>query len=374
MGRGMSNWAALAVLAAGSAQAGGIDRSGQPVSVLFEEGNYLELSYGQVSPDVKGNDLAIYGGRATTDVAGTHQLPGLAAKYQFSDKVSGALILDQAYGADIYYPLATAGGSLMLGGTSAQVDSQGFTLLGRYKFTDAWSVHGGLRATKASGEVRLQGLAYSTLSTYNASLADSWGTGFVLGGAYEIPDIKARVALTYFSKITHDFDTTERFGSTVIGQSVTAVDTPEAVNLDFQTGIMKDTLLFGSMRWANWDKFLIQPTVFKARTGGASITKLDDTMTYTLGVGRKFNDTWSGSVFATWENMGGDDLVSPLSPTNGYKGMGLAAVYTKDAIKVTMGVRVLDLGDASAATSETARATVADNRATAVGIKLGYRF
>lgn len=61
-------------------------------------------------------------------------------------------------------------------------------------------------------------------------------------------------------------------------------------------------------------------------------------------------------------------------PPYGYKGVGLAAVYTKDAIKVTMGVRVLDLGDASAATSETARATVADNRATAVGIKLGYRF
>jgi long-chain fatty acid transport protein len=38
------------VAVAGTAQAGGIDRSGQSVQALFEKGNYVELSFGAVSP------------------------------------------------------------------------------------------------------------------------------------------------------------------------------------------------------------------------------------------------------------------------------------------------------------------------------------
>ena len=75
---------------AGGAQAGGLDRSGQPLSILFEQGNYVELSYGQINPSVSGNDLAIYGGRPTGQVAGDHGLPGLAFKYQINDRLSAA--------------------------------------------------------------------------------------------------------------------------------------------------------------------------------------------------------------------------------------------------------------------------------------------
>ena len=114
---------------AGAAHAGGIDRSGQPISIIFEKGNYAELSYGWINPSVSGNDDAMFGGRGTGSVAGDHNLPGLALKYDFTDKLSGAIIYDQAYGADILYPI---GQSIAFGGTSAQMDSEGLTGLLRY--------------------------------------------------------------------------------------------------------------------------------------------------------------------------------------------------------------------------------------------------
>ena len=43
--------------------AGGIERAPQSLAPLFEEGDYVELSFGGVDPDVSGRDLALFGGR-----------------------------------------------------------------------------------------------------------------------------------------------------------------------------------------------------------------------------------------------------------------------------------------------------------------------
>ena len=68
--------------------------------------------------------------------------------------------------------------------------------------------------------------------------------------------------------------------------------------------------------------------------------------------------------------------MSPLAPTNGYKGIGVAAVYTRDNMKVTMGARYLRLGDADpeTGTPDVARANMRDNTAIAVGVKVGFTF
>jgi len=44
--------------------------------------------------------------------------------------------------------------------------------------------------------------------------------------------------------------------------SVTEIKTPQSVNLEFQTGIAKVTLLFGSVRWVDWTAFNIFPADF----------------------------------------------------------------------------------------------------------------
>lgn len=368
--------ASLLALIAGASHAGGIERSTQSVGILFEEGTtYIELSYGRVRPSVHGTGIAnamVPGsGRETGGISANHYLPGISVKHEFNDKWSMALIYDHFYGADIEYG---GGGSSWLAGTYANVQSEGYTALLRYKFTPNWSVHGGVRLSDASAVVGLGGYAYGALSGYNASFGNDWAMGYVVGGAFEKPEIAMRVALTYQSKVTHEFDTVERMGTATIATGgTTEVHTPEAWTLDFQSGVAPDWLVFGSVRWVHWSQFQIKPDWFYP-VAKRSLVSLDNSTTYTLGVGHKFNENWSGSVFATWETLTGDDLVSPFSPVRGYKGIGVAAVYTRDNMKVTAGVRYLWLGDAYAQTAETARADFSGNHAVAAGVRVGFTF
>ena len=49
--------ASILTLSATGALAGGLDRSGQGIGIIFEEGGFVELSYGNVSPSVTLLDL-----------------------------------------------------------------------------------------------------------------------------------------------------------------------------------------------------------------------------------------------------------------------------------------------------------------------------
>lgn len=362
--------------------AGGIERAPQSLAILFEEGNYAELSFGGVDPTVEGVDhpqpaVAYPGGLPTGDVAKGYGFLGLSYKHQFNDNLSGALIVEQPFGADVSYPSLSEGGSMQLGGTSAHVDSVTYTALLRYKFQNNVSLHGGLRGSHASGEVNLQGIAYGAplptgLSGYNVTLDDAWGTGWVAGVAWEKPEIGARVSLTYNSPIEHDFDTRENIAPGAV--SNTTVKTPRSWTLEGQTGVAADTLVFGSIRWVKWSEFKVDPQVFTQATGGGLVS-LENSTTYTLGVGRKFNDTWSGSASFTYEPKG-DDLVSPLAPTRGRKGITLAAIYNNGPMKITTGISYTKLGDAQPETStpDTARAQMSDGDFWGIGIRVGYRF
>ena len=259
------------------------------------------------------------------------------------------------------------------------MNSTTYPALLRYKFDNNVSVHGGIRGSRAEGEVTLSGAAYGPLSGYNVKLDGAWGVGWVAGVAYEVPDIAARISLTYNSPVEHEFDTTE---SSAFAQldSKTKVKTPRSWTLEGQTGIAADTLLFGSIRWVNWSEFRVNPQVLVAAPPSGfgidgGLVELEDTTTYTIGVGRKFTEAWSGSVSFSYE-PDGDDLVSPLAPTNGRKGVTLAAIYTMDRIKVTTGINYTRLGDAYAETGtpDVARARMSDNHAWGVGMRIGYQF
>ncbi|MBY0135376.1 OmpP1/FadL family transporter [Paracoccus yeei] len=357
--------------------AGGIERAPQSLAPLFEEGDYVELSFGGVDPDVSGRDLALFGGRGTGDVAQGYGFAGIAYKHQFNPNLSGAFIMEQPFGADIRYP---GGESIALGGTFVEVNSTTYTALLRWKFENNFSVHGGIRGSRADGVVGLNGAAYGPLARYQVDLDSAWGMGWVAGVAYERPDIAARVSLTYNSPIEHDFDTTETHPLVGAVDSETTVKTPRSWLLEGQTGIAPDTLLFGSIRWVNWSEFKVEPVLLVGAPPAGfgdegGLVELEDTTTYTIGVGRKFTENWSGSVSVMYE-PDGDDLVSPLAPTNGRKGVTLAAIYTQDSFKVTTGVSYVKLGDAYAETGtpDEARARMSGNHAWGVGVRVGYHF
>jgi len=357
-----------AALAGSPALAGSIDRSGLGLGALFETGDYFEASLLHVAPSVRGSDLL--GGR-TGNVGGDYWQGSLSAKFDVTERLSLAALVDQPYGADLLYGT----GSPMLGGTRVAVATQAAVGLARYRLDDAFSVHGGLRLQHASAEVRLRGLAYGPVDGYRVRLDDNWETGWIAGAAYERPDIGLRLAATYHSRIEHALPTDESAPLAPLnGRSTTRISTPRSVNIDFQTGIAADTLLFGQLRWAHWSEFRVVPERFLAVTGEGLI-ELGDIRTYTLGIGHRFSDRWSGALSVHFEDKG-KDLISPLSPVNGRHGIMLAAVHTAGKMSVTAGISYIRLGDAKleTGTPDTLRATMRDNHSIGMGVKLGWGF
>jgi long-chain fatty acid transport protein len=257
----MTKLAIAASLTAGAAHAGGVDRSGQDIGFIFEKGGYVALSYGSVKPTVKATPNAF------GDIANDYTSTSLAFKMDVNDKLSLGLMLDQPYGADVAYPVLDV---------AAILNTSAITALARYKLNDAFSVHGGLSYTSIDGSFNP---ATGAPPLFAVTINRSTDTGYVLGAAWEKPEIAARVALTYFS------------GSDLVDPlSASSFNAPKAVNLDFQTGIAANTLVFGSVRWADWSNTVI--TV----AGNDIVSYANDSLTYSLGVGRKFTDNWSAAV------------------------------------------------------------------------------
>ena len=226
------------------------------------------------------------------------------------------------------------------------------------------------------------GGAYGALNGYNAAFSNDGAWGYVIGAAYERPEIALRIALTYNSETNHDLNTVETnvpiFGTV---RGVTEVTAPESLNLDFQTGIAANTLLFGSVRYARYSDTIVSPTGFDSvvnpGTSGDSLSDLDNSTDYEIGIGRRFNEKWSGSLAIGYESDGDDDLVSPLAPTNGATYVTLGAQYNvNEMVTISGGIRYTDLGDArpETGTPDVARGNFTDNSAISAGFKISYKF
>lgn len=348
---------ATAALVAGAtgAMAGGVERSAQSVAILFEKGRYAELSFGRFAPDVSGS---VGGGAVSSgDMAGDYNSWSLGYKMDIGDRLAFAMVLDQPIGANVSYPTGTG---YLLAGSTAKLSSSAITALLRYKFENNVSVYGGLRYQTVHGEVALPFLSYTLNTNHDNEL------GYVVGVAWEKPEIAARVALTYNSAITHSLESTE--GGVATAGFETEV--PQSVNLEFQTGIAKDTLLFGSIRWVDWTAFVIDPPAYPAALGNL-VDHASDRVTYNLGIGRRFNENWAGAVTLGYEKSDGA-RAGNLGPTDGFASIGLAATYTMDNIKITGGIRYVDLGDAT--TNPPISGVFTGNSGVGVGIKVGYTF
>ena len=374
-------FAPCVALAAAPAFSGALDRTGQPVDPLFEPGGYVELSFGRASPDVSTEQTEQIGpfppGSASGDLTDSFGTVGFAIKRDFTDRFSGAVIYEQPYGADVAYPTAP----FFLSGSAANLDSDSLTALVRYKLERGFSVHGGVRYQSLGGDVFLPFVTAPEGPTAGQPYANDAGAdeglGYVAGVAYERPEIALRVALTYTSEIGLDHPT-EEFGP-IPAESTTSIDLPQQVRLDFQSGIAADTLLFGSIRWADWSDFDITPQSYEAVTGGPLLFYPNDITTYQLGIGRQLTERFSAAVAVAYENQS-DDFVTNLGPTSGVTSIGLAGTYAFDAVEITGAVQYGFLGNARTALTDPATGqrfqavTSEDNDVLALGLQLAYRF
>lgn len=343
--------------AAAGAYAGGVERSAQSVAILFEQGRYAELSFGRFAPDVSGVS-PLSPGNSSGDMAGDYNSWSLGYKMDIGERMAFAVVLDQPIGANVNYPASTL---YPLRGSTAELSSSAVTALLKYRFDNNVSVYGGLRYETVHGEVSLPSVGAYTLDTnYDNEL------GYVVGVAWEKPEIAARVALTYNSAITHSLESAERGVATAGFET----EVPQSVNLEFQTGVAKDTLLFGSIRWVDWTAFIIDPPSYPAALGNL-VDYASDRVTYNLGIGRRFNENWAGAITLGYEKSDGS-RTGNLGPTDGFASIGLAATYTLDNMKITGGIRYVELGDAT--TNPTVSGVFTGNSGVGVGIKIGYTF
>ncbi|MFN3663699.1 OmpP1/FadL family transporter [Yoonia sp.] len=376
---------AALMLTTSMAHAGGIERAVPSMAFLFEDGNYLELSFGYVSPNVSGTQqIAVPpmleispAGASSGNVSESYSLTSFSYKNQVNDQMAIALIIDQPYGADVNYAADTDyayGGGLSplfptANGSTASIDSIAYTALLSYKMPNNVTVYGGPRAVRTEGQVAL-------FNGYTMETSRETDFGYVVGAGWERPDIAARVSLTYHSAVTHDFRSEENGVATSFSSTI-----PQSLTLEGQTGIAADTLLFGSIRWVEWSEFDITPPGFASGPGNPSLVDYeDDVITYNLGVGRRFSDEWSGAVTAGYEASNGG-FAGNLGPTDGSTSLGVAATYTMGDIRITGGVRHIWIGDAD---TEAPVALVGapgqtlgsfeDNSAWALGLRVAYNF
>ena len=413
----------LATLPATGVFAAALDRSGQSIAAFLQPGNYFEAGISVLDPNVSGKVRNGYTPNAAppsaiglqntnlSDMGDDYYFPSAALKLQVTDHFSFGLLYDQPFGADATYSLsdtvsAAAGGvGLFHNGTETtevEVKSQSISMIFGYQPTENFNFYAGPVYQTIEGDVQLRGLAYggnSNFGGYNASIKETGDVGWLAGAAYQIPEIALKASATYRSKIKHSSETTEHFksaglfnGLNALPNENTDITTPQSVNLDFQTGIMANTIAFANLRWVNWKDFSVRPPKFGfasqqkpvvdstgKKDGFDLVAYADDQYSVTAGVGRKVNDHWAGNVSIGWDSGAGNP-VTTLGPTEGYWNVGLGVQYSPAPnYFIAGGVKYFWLGDAKAQSGSQFNtsgyvAEFEDNNAIAYGLKIGYKF
>ncbi|PXW66244.1 long-subunit fatty acid transport protein [Loktanella sp. PT4BL] len=377
-------------------QAGGLDRAGNAYSVLFEDGNYAQLSFSSTTPDVSGDFPGTVGGGTTDNMANNYTSVGFALKYGITDKIDLAVFLNQPFGADAEY---TTG---FYEGLTAIWESNQAAAVVKYQAAPRIAVYGGLRAVQSKAEIMIPdqliraGIASQIPDplpsinplpdalqnaialvqspdgalSYSAKTDQNTQVGYIIGAAYERPEIALRVALTYESGLTHDFGSSETLPAIGADSSrgTFNIEMPQSVTLDFQSGVATDTLVFGSIRWSEWSVWEVRPSVYEGLTGDRVTGLDDDVYTYRLGVGRRISEDLSVFARVTYEDAQGG-ISSRLAPTDGLASYGIGGSYTIDAVEITGGIEYAVLGDANDGLTE-----FQNNTALGFGLNIGYSF
>ena len=330
-------------------QAGGMEQSGQSIWPFFEKGNYAELTFARLNADISGQvqnqaELAEIGitNFSTGNFVEDRHFVQAALKFQPHPKISTALIFDQPFGVDIqyHYHPNTVIGPIEIESTEIHFDSQNVTTLFGYQLNPTWQIYAGLGVQSFEGDLQVFGQSFYFLNGYRAEFKKDHALGWLAGLSYQIPEYALRSSLTYRSAIKYQV----QVGEYILDQPIhlttenkTQIETPASVNLDFQTGLSPKNLLYASLRWVNWNDYVIQPTQFAAIIDSAAqyvpeitsfkmIQYQDDQWSGKVGIAHQLSPRWVSTLDVGWDS-GSGNTASTLSPVDGYYGLGLGAFY-----------------------------------------------
>ena len=364
----------LVALSAGMAQAGGFELQTLDTSIMYADGNAGSISIADINASVSGTF------NTTADTVKDQQVTNVGLKMGLGP-----------FDLGLY---TYRSGSIQLSGGNtvgvnyapiADVDINSTTLMALYRLNDNVSLLGGLTQNSlTNGNIK------TIKGSYDVTGATS--TGYMLGAAYSIPDIAFRAEALYqpSSKISTKtaYDGTQEQIFSVLGGSAganaagslsddydTEVTRPETLTLNLQSGIAKDTLMFASYHRAKWSSAPVVVAVGSLGTVDPSINEtFGDSEKVTIGIGRKFSDSLSGSLSYSNEEGGGDIATSLFTVSNGTQTVSAGLRYTVDNMEISGGISYSQLGDVTVNASGLGNIVYENNTVTAMGVKVAFAF
>lgn len=411
----------LTLLTTTAAKAAGLEYTKQSILPFFEEGNYAELSYAYVDPEIEGTDVT--GGvdnpaenQKINDMMDDFQIWGGAVKIAPTENTALALIYDEPFGVDTVYSKGSEFNNNM-GTTEARVDTRNLTLLGGGKVNNNFWLYGGMEYQEAEGSVQLAQNFEGNPIYYDLQTKDKSDALLpVLGFAYEIPEIKLRAAVTWRGEGQHSFQAKESLlvnnpllngvlqtdGPTdyndipndikqaiglpqvEFGDTQLTFKTPQSVNLDFQTGLSEKYQLLGMLnaRWVEWPEFNIAPRGITEVVGEPLAEYKEDAYAVEVALGKQFSPKFSGEVRVGYDS-GTAEPLSLLGPYDSIKTLALGGSYdVNDSFNISAGAQYMWFEGGTAysklpidkSLSERTLAKFDDGTGYALGVKLGYHF
>lgn len=327
----------------GSAHAGGFSRGSADTDILFEDGNFnMRTSVTYVAPTRKYSTNIANPYLVGENYSDSYAIPSAAVKFKLTDNLSCAGTLTESYGGSASWSRSS--------GTLGKINED-FTMY-EYGLTC------GVKFDLSKGRLWFIGGVYNEVTDYtlvagaplgssvprlDVSLHDS-NFGWRAGIAYEIPEIAFRSQLMYRSGVNINASGDATYLGFPAGPATGEASFPQSVEFKLQSGIAQDWLAYGSVKWTNWSvtKQLILNVPGLNLTSGNDYFWRDG-WTITGGVGHKFNEQLSGTVFASWDRgvSTGWDLtgasytigtgVSLKDKLGGELRFGVAAIYLASA-------------------------------------------
>lgn len=318
--------------------AGGLDRSGYNIDLLFDQSRFsaqAAVIYVMPQRELKNvrdtNTSVLTGGgnlnnrSHSADDTANYAIPYVGFKAGYED---GDCLFDysEPFGAHTNPGINWAGANNNI---ETKIETHNYATTCSYKFDVG---PGQLRLIGGAFYQEVEGFKERLVSTLPIAMGTGTGVGRLdledngwgwrAGLGYEIPEYAVRASLVYNSRVKYDslsgtVDLTQVPVVPGFGGRVTSVfgeaEAPDSLELKVQSGIAPDWLAFGSVKWTNWSvlqSIPLCPVSTKGRAACTSssptkLTSLDllyrDGWTITGGVGHKFNEEWTGAVSLTWD-------------------------------------------------------------------------
>nr|WP_298098886.1 OmpP1/FadL family transporter [uncultured Shinella sp.] len=396
-GRGLM--AASALFAATSAHAGGLERGGYNIDLLFDPSDYaFESAVTYVNPQRELNNVrdsiplpvtsggdGDLSGRPSDGIRDTegYWVPRIGFKAAFGEAIDCMADYSQPWGAHSNPGSDWAGANDNI---ETKITSNNYAATCSYSFDMGQGklrlIGGGFYQEVSGFKDRLVadlsplGLPLSGVGRLKLE-GDGWG--WRAGAAYEIEEYALRTSLVYNSAVKLD-DITGTLDLTQLPPSATnplagvstpvygSAEMPASLEFKVQTGVAPDWLVFGSVKWTDWSTLQSLPFCAVATRGLVScstrtpgnpvsgeVTSLDllyrDGWTVSGGVGHKFNDNWSGALSLTWDR-GVSTGVGALTDT-WTLGTGVSYKPTENVeLRLAGALGVLTSGSSGVVTSE----------------------